>query len=637
MQKFEKLFEPIQIGDSKIKNRIVMAPMATCLANENGAVTDALIDHYVKRAVDGMGLIVVAHASISPARNICRLGIYEDHLITGLRELLERIKESAPDVKVFVQLNQYFGGKVTASYRIPDSKTECASTVNEMSSVEIKYFLEMFVKGAVRAKTVGFDGIELHGAHRYLINQFLSPFFNQRTDEYGGNIEKNMRFALEMIAGIRGEVGNQYPIMFRLNGSDFVENGLSVEDVQIIAGRLSEGVDAIHVSAGVPDSPEWTGQPMGFEPGCLVPLAEQIKKAVSIPVIAVGKINDLFLANSIVENGKADMVAIGRGLLADPEFFRKTRQGKTEEIRKCISCRYCLSERVAKGFQIRCKINPTVGRERDFILVPAKESKKVIVVGGGPAGMEVAAMVKRRGHAVKLFERQKHLGGQLLMAMAPPCKREINDLVLHLETQVRKLDIPVTLNCNVTAELIEKEKPDMVIAATGAKPWIPDIPGVNRKNVVTYKDVLTQNVSVTGNKTVIVGGGEIGCECADYIRDRYQKCQIIIIEMIDEIATGMETVHRSLLLNRLQEKRISMFTKTRLIEINEQGTVVEREGKRETFPADMIVLAMGSTSENGLAEALKNLNIKCYEIGDCFETGKLEDAFLSAWKTALVV
>jgi NADPH-dependent 2,4-dienoyl-CoA reductase/sulfur reductase-like enzyme len=251
--------------------------------------------------------------------------------------------------------------------------------------------------------------------------------------------------------------------------------------------------------------------------------------------------------------------------------------------------------------------------------------------------MEAAAVAKRRGHTVKLFERQERLGGQLQMAMAPPCKGEIKDLVRHLEIQLRQLDIPIILNCNVTAELIEKENPDVVILATGAKPWVPDIPGVDRENVMTYGDILTQDLPLSGNKMVIAGGGEIGSECADFIRDRQQGCQIIIIEMIDEIAKGMEPVHRRLLLNRLQEKRISIFTKTRLIEINEQGAVVEREGERETFPSDMIVLAMGNTSENGMAEDLRKLNLNCYEIGDCVKPGKMEDAFLSAWKAAFAI
>jgi len=629
MYKFDKLFQPVRIGGLEIKNRIVMAPMGTCLANENGAVTSALIDYYVERAKGGVGLIIVENASVLPIRDISRLGIFDDQLITGLRELVEKIKESALDVKVFVQLNQHVGGQLAAGKPAP--------TVNNLSGNDIANIKKEFIKGARRAKRVEFDGIEVHGAHRYLINQFLSPFYNHRTDKYGGSIEKNMRFALEVIEGIRAEVGASYPIMFRQNGSDFVEKGLSVEDASTIAKQLSKtGVDAIHVSAGIPESSEWTAQPMGFEPGCLIPLAEQIKKAISIPVVAVGKINDPILANSIIEQGKADMVALGRGLLADPEFPVKTQEGRTEEIRKCIACRYCMSERINKGFQVRCKINPTVGRERDLRIVPTQHIKTVMVAGGGPAGLEAASVAKRRGHSVRLFESRERLGGQLLLGMAPPCKKDISDFIKNLENQVRQLDIPITLNFPVTAEFVQTEKPEVVVLATGAKPWIPDIQGVDQENVVTYEDILTQNVRRMGNKIVIAGGAEIGCECADYIRNRDYECQITIIEMIDEAAAGMETVHRRLLLGRLRENKVTILTKTRLIEISEHGAVAERKGKREIIPADLIVLAMGSVTESKLAQELRSVNLDYYQIGDCFKIGKIEDAILSAWQTAFM-
>jgi len=633
----EYLFEPVQIGAITIKNRIVMAPMGTCLANENGAVTNALIDFYVKRAKGGVGLIIVENASIHVIRNISRLGIYDDQLITGLKELVEKIKESSSNIKVFIQLNQVLESQITDPAQPASRKKRLDPTISDLSYTDIRNFVEGFIEGASRAKIAGFDGIEVHGAHRYLINQFLSPFFNHRSDQYGGTPEKNMRLAIEIIRGIRAEVGLRYPIMFRQNGSDFVQGGLSVNNAIAIARRIQEaGVDALHVSAGIPKSPEWTSQPMGFEPGCLVPLAREIKKIVSIPVVAVGKINDPFLANSIIQERKADMVALGRGLLADPEFPRKTQEGKTQEIKKCIACRFCV-ERIHKGFRVRCKINPTVGREKDFPIVTTQQAKSIMVIGGGPAGLEAASIAKRRGHNVKLFERQKTLGGQLLLAKVPPFKTEIVDLIKNLEIQVKQLGITISLNFPVTAEFIKTEEPDIVIFATGGKPLIPDMQGVDQDNVVTYDSILNQTLPLEGRTIVIAGGGEIGCECADYIRTLGQDVQITIIEMTNEIATEMELVHRKLLLERLAENNIKILLETRLMEISRNGVVVERAKKREFIYADLIVLAVGNTPNDELPNELNNLNTNCYKIGDCSKIGNIEDAMLAAWKTALIV
>lgn len=640
MTTLKNLFQPIQIGRLAIKNRIAMAPMGTCLANENGAVTTSLVDYHVRRAIGGVGLIIVENASILPSRKICRLGLYDDHLVTGLRRLVEAVRESAPDTKIFVQVNQHFGrdvrlGSSASGLNYPGKSH---SSINDLSIAEINYLKGKFVEGAARAARIGFDGIEVHGAHSYLVNQFLSPFYNSRTDEYGGSIEKNMRFAIEIIEGIRAEVGSTYPIVFRQNGSDFLEKGLSIDDACLIARGVSEaGVDAIHVSAGLPASAEWTGQPMGFDSGCLVPLAERIKAVVSVPVIAVGKINDPVLADRIIGTGRADMVAIGRGLLADPDFPLKAYEGRINEIRKCIACRSCLSDRIYKGFEVRCKVNPTVGREKTLQITPAKRLKKLLVVGGGPAGLEAAVVAKRRGHSVRVFESSERLGGQLLMAMIPPFKTEIKGFVEDLVKEVRRLDIPVYLNSSVTAELIEEEKPDVIILATGGRPQIPDVPGIDQRNVVTYADIFTRSNSFAPRKAVILGGAETGCECADFMSETYKECSIVITEMVDEVAPGMEPVHRKLILERLKKKGVTILTGTRLCKIEEQGALLNRNGKDEEIRADLIVIAAGVTKVNELEADLEKANLEFYKIGDCSQIGKIENAILSAWKVASVI
>ena len=619
---FEKLFEPIKIGRCMIKNRIVMAPMGTCLANESGAVTDRLIDYYVRRAEGGVGLIIVENASVSSLRNPCRLGIYNDHLITGLCELVEKVKEAAPDIRLFVQLNQ---------------KVESKDGVNDLNIINIQQIVENFVNGAKRAKASGFDGIELHGGHHYIINQFLSPFYNKRKDEYGGSIGKNLRFATDIIRQIKKEVGTEYPVIIRQNGCDYVPGGLSVDNGCEIAKNLGEvGANAVHVTAGgLPLSPEWSVQPMGFKPGCLVALAEKIKDSVQIPVIAVGKINDPVLAENIIRTGKADMVAIGRGLLADPEIPNKIRKGKMEEIRKCISCRYCIGERVHKAFRIRCKINPTAGREKEFAIRPAKEPQKIMVVGGGPAGLTFADVAKSRGHEVKIYEKEEILGGQLLIAMAPPHKAEIKDLIGFLQKKIERLKIPIIFNCNVTAEIIEKENPDAVVIATGGIPWTPLRKECGPRKTVTYKEILSGSLLTYGRQIIIFGGGEIGCECAEYIYERSPGSEIAIIKKSSEIAPEMEPLHRKLLIKRLNDKGVKVIINAHVTEINEQGIILEKEGEKEYLLADLIVWARGVCSNNELEKQLEGKNIFHLRIGDCNKVGNIEDAILSAWMAGL--
>jgi len=628
------LFTPKKIGKITIKNRFLMAPMGTCLANENGAVTKKLIDYYVKRARGGVGAIIVENALVDTVRATCRLSIENHHLTKGLKELLEQIKDVDNDIKVFIQLNKKTEGSAADPYR----GNEGDRGVNELTVEQIHEIIAKFATGAQRAKEIGFDGIEIHGGHHYAISKFLSPHYNKRTDHYGGDLQRNMNFAKEIIIKVREKVGSHYPIIFRINGSDYVEDGLHVEDTSLITNKLSEvGIDAVHVTAGVADSAEWTGQPMGFPAGCLVPLAEKIKKAVNIPVIAVGKINNPNIAQDVISQGKADFVALGRALLADPDFPKKIYENRTEDIRRCIACRYCNSERIHRGFEIRCKVNYFTGREEKSNYSCSDLPKNIMIVGGGIAGLECARILKKRGHNVSIYEKGNKLGGQLLLAKVPPMKDEIKYILEYQKVQLAKLGINIFLNKKVDAKLIEKQKPDTVIIATGAEPFIPKnlINFKDINNIVTFKEILSRQCNLFGENVIVIGGGSTGCETAEYIYENNPKCHITIIELFDTIACDEEVIARKLLLKRLNEYGVTFMTNTNVIKITENQVVIENNTKQDNLEADLIVLATGLSPNQELIPILEKKGVPYYKIGDCNEPRSITEAIHEAAQIAI--
>jgi len=618
-----KLFEPTKIGTMKLKNRIVMPAMDTNYSSEDGFVTRRLMNYHVERAKGGVGLIIVegAFVELRGKGSIRQLAVDNDNKISGLEELASAIQ--ANGARATLQL--FHGGRQSHSSIIgtqPVSASEVfcrmtQETPRALTVEEIQDVIEAFAEGARRTEAAGFDAVEIHGAHGYLINQFLSPLTNKRTDKYGGDLEGRTRFLLEILELTRDKVDSDFPILCRINGDDYIEGGLTLEETKKIAQILeAAGVDALHVSGGIYDSPvPVTTGPMALPRGNMVHLAMEIKKVVNVPVIAVGRINDPELAETILQERKADLVSMGRALLADPELPMKTAAGALGDIRKCTACDECIA-RLFFNENIACSVNAALGMEEEYTIRKARVSKRILVVGGGPAGLEAARVSALRGHSVVLYEKRDRLGGQLNLAVIPPHKEEMKSVATYLESQIHKLGVKVMLGQEVTPLLVRKINPDVVFVAAGSLPQIPEIPGVKGKNVVTANDALAGRASIK-ERVVVVGGGMIGAETAEFLAEKNKK--VTVLEMLGRIGMDMVPMVISLLYSRLKKLGVVTITNAKVEEIMDNGVVYEKDGKKQTVGADSVVLAVGSKPSVILMNALKGKVSELYAIGNAKE------------------
>jgi len=643
---FVKLFEPGQIGKMIVRNRIVMPPMATNFANEDGSVSQRLVDYYVERAKGGVGLIILENVQIDypQGKNICcQLRLDDDKYMPGFFELAEAVHNYG--AKIFMQIH-HAGRQTTPAITegrqpVAPSPIPCSFLgvqPRELTIREIEDLIQKFVNTAVRAKGAMFDGIELHGAHGYLIGQFMSPRTNRRVDQYGGSFERRMRFPLEIIKGIKEIVGDDYPIIFRFSADEFVEGGITLKEGKQIARMLEEtGVHALHVSSGIYESMPTLLEPSRFEQGWRVYLAEEIKKAVKIPVITVGVIREPEFAEKIIAEGRADFVAIGRGLIADPEWPKKAQEGRSDEIRKCISCNVgCIGGRVFQNLRLRCSINPVVGHEAVYgDIKQSLVKKKVVVVGGGPAGMQAAITAAKRGHQVTLLEKEQHLGGQLEIASIAPGKAKIGWFHSWLEEELSRVGVEVRVGSSATVESIMALSPDCVILATGSLPIKPKIKGAEPERGLAIQawDVLRDKVSFeAGEEVVIIGGGLVGCETAHYLAEKGVK--ITILEMLPDIATDMEPISRFDLMQSFNKLGIKVRTGAVVTEITSDGvSVVTKDGNQDFVKTKKVILAIGqSPVGKELKEALEEQGILVKVVGDASEVGKIINAVASGFQ-----
>jgi len=634
----KKILEPIQINSLELKNRLVVPAMGTDFANSDGTVSERLKDYLVARADGGFGLIITEITAISRyGKGMAnQLSIWDDKFIPGFKNLAMAIH--AKEAKVAVQLyhpgRQTFsfltGRPVVAPSAIPCPV--CREIPKELTVEEIRELEEQFAEGARRAKEAGIDAVEIHGAHGYLVAQFMSGYANHRSDAYGGDLEGLLRFPIEIVHKIRAKVGDDYPIIFRLSGDERVAGGRTIQETKTIIPLLEQaGVNAFHVSTGVYASSDYITAPMAIPPGYNVSAAGEVKKATSVPVIAVGRINDPRMVEEILKEGQADLVAMGRASLADPELPKKAADGNYEDIRWCIACNQGCIDRLLdlEETGISCLVNPSVGKEKEMALTPASRSKKVLVVGGGPGGMEVARVAALRGHEVSLYEKEEKLGGQFKLAAMPPCKQEITKIINYLSIQIKKAGVKVALGKEVTEEIIDELQPEVVVIATGGTPVIPDIPGIEQERVVTAFDVLESKVT-PGRSILVIGGGMVGCETADFL-GQIMGCRVTLVEALPRVAQDVGDATRHFLLQRLAQRRVKIITSAAVKQLTNDGAILERNGKEETLSGfDTVVLAMGVAPVNGLAEKVRGKTKEMYVIGDAKQPRKALDAIAEA-------
>ncbi len=624
------LFSPYRIKNCELKNRIVMPGLASFLIEDDGSITDVTIEHYRLRAAGGPAMVIMEACAVSPEGIVSphQARIYDDRFIEGLSKIAGVIKSEGaiPAVQIHHSGRQT-SAKIIKQKPFAPSPLPCPTIRGDVTPLTVNGIQELVQKfgdAAHRAVEAGFELIEIHGAHGYLINQFLSRFSNIRDDDYGDNVTGRTRFAKEIIEEVRNRVGEIFPISFKISAQEFVANGLTVdESIQILKILAEAGIDIVQVSAGNDATPEWICQPMFMEKACLVNSAGTIKNALSIPVMAVGRINDPLIANDIIKAGKADLVCMGRGLLADPEMPKKAKEGRLDDIRICIACNTCMESIFRKG-RVECLVNPELGREKEMAVYPTKSPKKVMVIGGGPGGLNVAWVAARRGHDVHLFEKQSVLGGQLIFGSVTGYKKELLSLIKFQKRQIEKFGVKCYLKHEVTVDTVKDEEPDVVVLATGSLPFSPPVEGIDETNVVTFAEVLSGNVPVQ-KKTVIIGGGPVGCEVALHLSGH--GCPVTIVEMLPRIGKPLESITRKVLLNELKANNVKVMTEFKLSKVEENGVhVVGKGGEEQFLEAERVVIAIGNRPDNRLYNQIKSLGYEIHQIGDCLEPRSAKSA-----------
>ena len=641
MNHLQNLFSSIMIKTMELPNRAVMPPMGTNLGNADGTVSEANLAYLKRRARGGPGLIITEISAVHPSGVAINseLGAYDDRFIPGLKKLAD--VAHAAGCKVALQLHH--AGRESL-YLLKEGKAIAPSpirslvfglTPREITRDEIQEIIAAFGAAAFRARQAGFDAVEVHGAHGYLLTQFLSSLCNQREDEYGGNLSNRSRFMVEVLQEVRRRVGSDFPISLRISTEECIKGGYSVEDMQsILPNLVKAGADLIHASLGTHGSPGGiTSAPAEYEPGFNVWRAKKVKEVVDVPVIAVGRFSDPALADEVIGRGEADLIAFGRQFLADPDFLVKTQEGRPQEIRKCIACNQGCIERLILGEgKIRCAINPETGQETIYPQGPAAVPRKVWVVGAGPAGLTAAYEAARLGHQVTLFEKEKNLGGQLLFACVPPFKSIYGEWIFWLASQVKKIGATILTGTQVTDRMIEEGNPDVVILAMGGEKIIPAIEGIDLLLVGDAWQILSGEVAPKSH-AVVVGGGLIGMETADFLSQK--GTQVTLVEALKRSPVLKITSHGYMLHTRLRDKNCKLLFNTVVKRIAEGSVTILSGGEEQTLsPVDQVIIAVGLKPRDDWQQILQAKGIRHWVIGDACQPRRIIEATEEGAKAA---
>ena len=660
----QHLFSPIKVGSLTLKNRIVMPAMHLGYCNDRGEVTDRLVAFYEERARGGTALIFVGGCFIDQYACSMKemIGLSDDRYIPGLKKVTDAVHRH----NTLVAAQLFHGGRYVRSGMIgkqPIAPSPIASAITreaprEMTPDNIQQTIFNFAQAAVRAKQAGFDAVEVLAGTGYLISEFFSPLTNQRTDDYGGGPTQRMRFGIEVAWAIREAVGPAFPVIFRISGNDFMAGGNTNKEAAQFAYMLEQhGVDAFSVTGGWHETmvPQIT---MDVPRGAYVHLASGVKAAVTKPVIACNRINDPDLAEGIIRDGRADLVGLARALLADPEFPLKAVTGRSKEIVPCIGCNQGCLDRIFNMESVECMVNPRAGRE--FEVPPVKKAeklKKVMIVGGGPAGLSAARTAAEAGHRVTLYEKEAYLGGQMPLAAATEERCEMGAFVEPFMEQAKAAGAIIVAGVEVNENFVKSEKPDVVILATGGEPLCPPIPGIEGDNVEYARDVLAGK-AVTGKNIVVIGGGAVGIETAlclakygtidaetlkflflakaeepDRLREYATRGvkKVTIVEMLDRAGGDIGLTTRWIALRHLSQYGIRVQTHTKAMEITPQGLWVEKKEGREMIPCDTVVMACGTVPVNPLEDRLNGLVEKIIVVGDAKKARKAYEAIHEAF------